>query len=381
MAFDLNRVLQVALKGGASDIHIKAGLPPMFRVNGALVPLRDAPRLTPEEIARTAFAMMSQSQVHEFKEYHDCDFAYGVPGVGRFRVNVFQQRSAVGMVLRVIPYKVKTVEQLQLPDVVKKIADNRRGLILVTGTTGSGKSTTLAAIIEYINTTRSEHIITIEDPIEFLIRDKRSVINQREIGTDCANFSRGLRAALRQDPDVILVGEMRDHETIEIGLTAAETGHLVLATLHTTDCTETITRLISVFPPHQQAQIRLMTAGLLAGVISQRLVPTKDGGRIAAIEAMVSTARIRELITDETRFREIREAIEHGRDTYGMQSFDQSLMDLLNRGVISYEEALLQSSNADDFALKVSGIDGGGDWKSFDDKPTAGEQTFDFDDF
>jgi twitching motility protein PilT len=381
MAFDLNRVLQVALKGGASDIHIKAGLPPMFRVNGTLVPLRDAPRLTPEEIARTAFSMMTQAQVHEFKEHHDADFAYGVPGVGRFRVNVFQQRNAVGMVLRVIPYKIKTIEQLHLPDVVKRIADNRRGLILVTGTTGSGKSTTLASIIEYINATRSEHIITIEDPIEFLIRDKRSVINQREIGTDCTSYKRGLRAALRQDPDVILVGEMRDHETIEIGLTAAETGHLVLATLHTTDCTETITRLITAFPPHQQAQIRLMTSGLLSGVISQRLVPTKDGGRVAAVEAMVSTARIRELIIDESRFRELREAIEQGRDTYGMQSFDQALMDLLNRGVISYEEALLQSSNPDDFALKVSGIDGGGDWKAFDERPVSGGRTFDFDDF
>jgi twitching motility protein PilT len=381
MAFDLNRVLQVALKGGASDIHIKAGLPPMFRVNGTLVPLRDAQRLTPEEIARTAFSMMTQAQVHEFKEHHDADFAYGVPGVGRFRVNVFQQRNAVGMVLRVIPYKIKTIEQLQLPDVVKRIADNRRGLILVTGTTGSGKSTTLAAIIEYINATRSEHIITIEDPIEFLIRDKRSVINQREIGTDCTSYKRGLRAALRQDPDVILVGEMRDHETIEIGLTAAETGHLVLATLHTTDCTETITRLITAFPPHQQAQIRLMTSGLLSGVISQRLVPTKDGGRVAAVEAMVSTARIRELIIDESRFRELREAIEQGRDTYGMQSFDQALMDLLNRGVISYDEALLQSSNPDDFALKVSGIDGGGDWKAFDERPVSGGRTFDFDDF
>ncbi|MFT4704421.1 MAG: twitching motility protein PilT [Bradymonadia bacterium] len=384
MALELNRVLQVALKGGASDIHIKAGLPPMFRVNGSLVPLKDAERLTPEEIARTAHGMMSQAQILEFKERHDCDFAYGVPGVGRFRVNVFQQRNAVGMVLRVIPYKVRTIDQLGLPDVVKAIADNRRGLILVAGTTGSGKSTTLASIIEHINATRSEHIITIEDPIEFLIRDKRSVINQREVGTDCESFQRALRAALRQDPDVILIGEMRDKETVEIGLTAAETGHLVLATLHTTDCTETITRLISVFPPHQQKHVRLMVSSLLTGVIAQRLVPTKTGGRVPAIEAMVTTARVRELILDENRFREIREAIEAGRDTYGMQSFDQGLMDLLNRGLISYEEAVLQSSNPDDFALKVSGIGGTGndDWKPYREaRESDAVPTFDFDDF
>lgn len=386
MAFDLNRVLQVALTGGASDIHIKSGLPPMFRVNGELRPLKDAPRLTPEEIARVAFSMMNQLQVQEFKKHHDCDFAYGIPGVGRFRVNVFQQRSAVGMVLRVIPYKVKTIEQLHLPPIVKRIAEAKRGLVLVTGTTGSGKSTTLAAIIEHINAHRSEHIITIEDPIEFLIRDKRSVINQRELGTDCTSYARALRAAMRQDPDVILVGEMRDHETIEIGLTAAETGHLVLATLHTTDCTESITRLVSVFPPHQQTQIRLMLSGLLTGVVSQRLVPTVDGGRIPAVEAMVTTARIRELITDEARFREIREAIEDGVETYGMQSFDQSLMQLLNEKRISYDEAIRQSSNPDDFALRVSGIAGGsarGDWAPYAEEQTnsGSNPAFDFDDF
>ncbi len=387
MAFDLNKVLQVAIKGGASDIHVKAGLPPMFRVNGQLLPLRDAARLTPEEIAKTALNMMTPAQAQHFKEAHDCDFAYGVPGVGRFRVNVFQQRSAVGMVLRVIPYKVQSVDGLGLPQVVKEIAENRRGLILVTGTTGSGKSTTLAAMIEYINTTRSDHVITIEDPIEFLIRDKRSVINQREVGTDCESFSKALRAALRQDPDVILVGEMRDLETIEIGLKAAETGHLVLATLHTTDCTETITRIINVFPPHQQAQIRLIVSGVLKGVISQRLVPTKDGGRVASVEVMISTARIRELIADETRFREIKEAIEDGKDTYGMQSFDQSLMHLLNEGLITYEEALAQTSNPDDFALKLSGIDdggggGGGGWEpTYQGDGAKEEKVFDFDDF
>ena len=387
MAFDLNKVLQVAIKGGASDIHIKAGLPPMFRVNGQLLPLRDAARLTPEEIAKAALNMMTPGQANTFKQKHDCDFAYGVPGVGRFRVNVFQQRNAVGMVLRVIPYKIQTIDALGLPEVVKTIADNRRGLILVTGTTGSGKSTSLAAIIEHINTTRSDHILTIEDPIEFLIRDKRSVINQREVGTDCEDFQAALRSALRQDPDVILVGEMRDLETIEIGLKAAETGHLVLATLHTTDCTETITRLINVFPPYQQNQIRLLLSSLLRGVISQRLVPTIEGGRVPSVEIMISTARIRELIGDEKRFREIREAIEDGFDTYGMQSFDQSLLQHLNDGIISYEEALAQTSSPDDFALKVSGIGGGGGGAGGGWEPTyqgdnpREENTFDFDEF
>ncbi|MCB9507112.1 MAG: type IV pilus twitching motility protein PilT [Myxococcales bacterium] len=386
MSFDLNQVLQVAIKGGASDIHVKAGLPPMFRVNGQLLPLRDAARLTPEEIAKTALSLMTAHQQATFKQRHDVDFAYGLPGVGRFRVNVFQQRNAVGMVLRVIPYKIQTIDSLGLPESVKRIADNRRGLILVTGTTGSGKSTTLAAIIEHINTTRSDHIITIEDPIEFLIRDKRSVVNQREVGTDCESFASALRAALRQDPDVMLVGEMRDLETIEIGLTAAETGHLVLATLHTTDCAETISRLVNVFPPHQQHTVRLGLSGMLKGVISQRLVPTVDGGRIPAVEVMMSTARIRELIADENRQREIREALEAGKDTYGMQSFDQSLLALLNAGRISYEEAIAQTSNPDDFALKVSGIDGsaggGGAWEpTYQGSGNAPEPTFDFDDF
>lgn len=383
MAFDLNKVLQVAIKGGASDIHIKAGLPPMFRVNGQLLPLRDAARLTPEEIAKTAFNLMTPAQTTTFKQQHDVDFAYGVPGVGRFRVNVFQQRNAVGMVLRVIPYKVKNITALGLPEVVRTIAENRRGLILVTGTTGSGKSTTLAAILDHINNTRSDHILTIEDPIEFLIRDKRSVINQREIGTDCESFAGALRAALRQDPDVILVGEMRDRETIEIGLQAAETGHLVLATLHTTDCTETITRLVNAFPPHQQHQTRLILSSMLRGVISQRLVPDVNGGRTPAVEVMVSTARIRELIIDETRFREIKDAIEDGNDTYGMRSFDQSLLELLNANRISYEEALAQTANPDDFALKVSGIGGnsGDDWQpNYQGGSTQDSRSFDFDD-
>lgn len=389
MSIELNKILEVALKGGASDIHLKTGLPPMFRVNGELLPLRDGQRLTPEELARMAIGMMTPYQQSVFKERLDCDFAYGIPGVGRFRVNVFQQRATLGMVLRVIPHKVQTIESLMLPAVVKKLAEERRGLVVVTGTTGSGKSTTLSAMIDHINATRAAHIITVEDPIEFLIRDKRSVVNQREVGADCLTFSTALRAAMRQDPDVILVGEMRDLETIQIALKAAETGHLVMSTLHTTDATETITRIVTSFEPHQQMQIRLQLAGLLKGVISQRLVPKKDGrSRVPAVEVMVSTARLRELITDQARFREIKEAIVSGTDTYGMQTFDQSLMWLLNQGHISYEEALLQASNPDDFALKVSGIVSGDVGTSGSWKPTGARELarspndeFDFDDF
>jgi len=355
---DLNHILQVAIKGGASDIHLKTGLPPMFRVDGTLLPLRDAKRLTPEELSRTGAAIMNPLQRERFKQHLDVDLAYGVPGIGRFRVNVFQQRGSVGMVFRVIPYKVQTMESLLLPKVVARIAEERRGLILVTGTTGSGKSTTLAAMIEHVNSNRTDHIITIEDPIEFLIRDKRCIINQREIGTDTTSFARALKAALRQDPDVILVGEMRDFETIETAMTAAETGHLVMSTLHTVDATETINRIISVFPPYQQKQARLQLAGLLKAVISQRLVPRADGrGRVPALEILIVTSLVRELIMDEARTHEINEAIGKGHVSYGMQTFDQSLMGLLRNNYVTYEEALLQCSNPDDFALRVSGIE------------------------
>ncbi len=369
---DLNHILQVAIKGGSSDIHLKAGLPPMFRVDGSLRPLRDAQRLTPEDLSRIASGIMNSTQRERFKKSLDCDLAYGVPGVGRFRVNVFQQRGAVGMVFRVIPYKVQTMEQLLLPKILKDICEERRGLILVTGATGSGKSTTLASMIEHINSSRTCHIITIEDPIEFLIRDRRSLINQREVGTDTNDFSSALKAALRQDPDVILVGEMRDIETIEIAMTAAETGHLVLSTLHTIDATETVNRIVGAFPPHQQKQTRVQLAGLIKAVISQRLVPRADGrGRVPALEIMVSTGRIRELIMDAERTLEIPEAIAKGNVNYGMQTFDQSLMALLRRGFITYDEALLQSSNPDDFALRFSGIEGTSSqqWQGFDSKP------------
>jgi twitching motility protein PilT len=371
---ELNEILQVALRGGASDIHLKAGLPPMFRVDGSLVPLKDARRLPPEEISRMAFAIMNDYQKEKFKAQNELDLAYGVPGLGRFRVNVFQQRGTIGVVLRVIPFKISSIEQLMLPKVLEKIAAEQRGLILVTGTTGSGKSTTLAAMVDHINSNETCHIMTIEDPIEFLIRDKRSIVNQREVGVDTHSFGQALKSALRQDPDVILVGEMRDLETIETGLTAAETGHLVLSTLHTLDATETIARIISAFPPHQQKQVRLQLGSVLRGVISQRLVPRADGkGRVAAIEVLVVNARVREMIEDKDRTKEIPTAIAQSYTTYGMQTFDQSLMQLFRQNLITYEEALRQSSNPDDFALRVSGISATSDssWDSFEQKDEA----------
>jgi twitching motility protein PilT len=371
---ELNEILQVALRAAASDIHLKAGLPPMFRVDGSLVPLKDARRLPPEEIARMSIGIMNEYQKEKFKQTNEVDLAYGVPGLGRFRVNVFQQRGTMGVVLRVIPFKIQSIEQLMLPKILEKIAGEQRGLILVTGTTGSGKSTSLAAMIDHINATETCHIMTIEDPIEFLIRDKRSIVNQREVGVDTMSFGQALKSALRQDPDVILVGEMRDLETIETALTAAETGHLVMSTLHTLDATETINRIISAFPPYQQKQVRLQLGSVLKAVISQRLVPRADGkGRVPAIEVLLSTARVRELIEDKDRTKEIPDAISQGHTTYGMQTFDQSLMGLLKSNLISYDEALRQATNPDDFALRVSGISGTSDskWDSFE-RPAEG---------
>ena len=381
---ELNEILQIALRGGASDIHLKAGLPPMFRVDGTLVPLKDGKRLPPEEVARMAFGIMNEFQKEKFKTTNEVDLAYGVPGLGRFRVNVFQQRGTIGAVLRVIPFKVMTIRELYLPAILEKIAMEERGLILVTGTTGSGKSTTLAAMIDHINANDTCHIMTIEDPIEFLIRDKRSIINQREVGVDTMSFSQALKSALRQDPDVILVGEMRDLETIETALTAAETGHLVMSTLHTLDATETINRIISVFPPHQQKQVRLQLTAVLKAVVSQRLVPRADGkGRVAAVEILRVTGRVKELIEDKDRTKEIPDAISQGHVSYGMQTFDQSLMSLVKQGMISYQEALRQATNPDDFALRFQGISSTSDskWDDFEgqppeSRPMPGAQSF-----
>jgi len=304
-----------------------------------------------------SFSMMSNRQKQRFKEVSEVDIAYGVSGLGRFRANIFQQRGTVSIVLRVIPDQTKSTAQLGLPAVINKIAEERRGLILVTGATGSGKSTTLAAMIDFINSTRGGHIVTIEDPIEFLHRDKQSFVTQREVDVDTRSFAEALRGALRQDPDVILVGEMRDHETIETALTAAETGHLVLSTLHTLDATETITRIVSSFPSHQQKSVRIQLAGILKAVISMRLVrAAKGAGRVAAIEVLVSTATIRDHILTEEKTYMIREAIAAGTSQYGMQTFDQSLFQLFQSNQISMEEALHNATNSDEFRMRVSGI-------------------------
>ena len=366
---ELNQILGLALKANTSDIHLKAGLPPVFRVDGSLRPLPKAPRMTADGLRLMCEGIMNDKQRRRFEEHNEVDLAYGVPGLGRFRVNVFLQRNSVSAVFRAIPYKVATLDELLMPKVLKKIAEEQRGLVLVTGATGSGKSTTLAALIDHINSNRTAHIVTVEDPIEYLHRDRKCIINQREVGFDTTGFAPALKSALRQDPDVILVGEMRDLETTETALAAAETGHLVLSTLHTIDATETIARIVSMFPPHQQRHIRLQLSNVLKAVISQRLIPRIEGkGRVAAVEVMLSTARIRELIDDREKTNLIRDTIAQGYTTYGMQTFDLALMDLVKRNIISYEEALRQSSNPDDFKLKFSGIDSTSDatWSDFE---------------
>ncbi len=366
---ELHDVLNAAVKEKASDVHLKAGLPPILRIYGTLAPVKNQERLTPDDVAKIAMRLMNDQQKEVFKTAHQVDTSYSVPGLGRFRINIFQQRGATGIVFRVIPMVINSIDELHLPHVLEKIVGEARGLVLVTGVTGSGKSTTIASLIDYINNHSTYNIITIEDPIEFLHRDKKSIINQRELGVDTRSFAEALRGALRQDPDIIMVGEMRDMETVEIALTAAETGHLVFSTLHTIDAMETINRIVAVFPPYQQKQIRIQLAGVIKGIISQRLIPTKDGkGRVPAAEVMVSTARIRECIEDKEKTKEISDAIAKGYTTYGMQTFDQSMMGLLNKGFITYEEALAQSSNPDDFALRVKGVTATSDegWKEFE---------------
>src|SRR3954468_1582832 len=357
----LDRVLTAARQLGASDVHLKAGLPPIFRIKGDLRPVRDVPALTRESIAQFAVHMMNDRQSVGFEQNLDIDLAYGTPDGVRYRVNLFQQRGSVGMVLRLIPPEVPAFDRLNLPQtVLDLVGNNHRGVILVTGATGSGKSTTLAAMIDYVNTQHAYHIVTIEDPIEYTFRDKRSVLNQREIGFDTMTFSRALRAALRQDPDVILVGEMRDFETAQIAMTAAETGHLVLSTLHTVDATETVNRIVSMFPTHQQQQARLTLASVLRGVVSQRLLPRADGkGMVPALEIMVNTERIREMIEEPTRTREIKHAISEGLHPYGMMTFDQSLANLVKQRLVTYEEAVKHSTSPSDFALLFRGVSGG----------------------
>jgi twitching motility protein PilT len=353
----VNDLLKIAVEHGASDLHLKVGSYPMMRLRGSLTPASEEKRLDHEDMVAMAAAVLPTGHREKFKENHEVDLAYSVAGLGRFRCNAFQQRGTVGMIFRVIPMKVASINDLTLPQVLKRISAEERGLVLVTGTTGSGKSTTLAAMIDEINSTRTAHVMTVEDPIEYLHRDNRSIVNQREIGVDTHSFSQALRSALRQDPDVILVGEMRDFETIETALLAAETGHLVFSTLHTLDAAETINRIIAVFPPHQQKQIRIQLASVLKAVISQRLIPKADGrGRAPAVEVLISTAFIRDCIMDKEKTHLIPGAIAQGTSQYGMQTFDQSIFGLYQQGFVTLEEALRWCSNVDEFKLKVQGI-------------------------
>jgi twitching motility protein PilT len=371
----LDKVLGAARQLGASDVHLKVGLPPIFRVKGDLRTVANVPPLTQEAVEEFGLSMMNPRQRDIFDKNWDVDLAYSTQDGYRYRVNVLQQRGCMGVVMRLIPPNVPPFERLNLPRKVIELAEEKRGLVLVTGITGSGKSTTLAAMVDYINSHKAVHIVTIEDPIEYAFKDRRSVINQREIGFDTMSFARALRASLRQDPDVIMVGEMRDLETTEIALTAAETGHLVLSTLHTVDAVETINRIVALYPPHQQVQARLQLCAVLRGVVSQRLVARADNmGMVPAVEILINTARVKELIADPHRTREIHEAIVSGRDPYGMVSFDQSLTELVKNRFVTYEEALANSTNADDFALIFRGVSKGGS-VSTDFNPGAGGRT------
>jgi twitching motility protein PilT len=353
----IDDLLKVAVGSGASDLHLKVGSYPMMRVNGTLAVVSEEKRLDRTDTEAMAATLFSPEHLEKFRKAQEVDLAYSVPGLGRFRCNVFQQRGTVGLVLRVIPTRIKGIDELGLPPVLKKISQEERGLVLVTGTTGSGKSTTLAAMIDYINSTRAAHIMTVEDPIEYLHRDHHSIVNQREVAVDTKSFSFALRSALRQDPDVILVGEMRDFVTVETALLAAETGHLVFSTLHTLDATETVNRIIAVFPPHQQRQVRIQLAAVLKAAISQRLMPRADGlGRVPAVEVMVSTAFIRDCIVDKEKTSQIHGAIAAGTSQYGMQTFDQSIFSLYSQGFVTLDEALRWASNVDEFKLKVQGI-------------------------
>lgn len=355
----LKDILTMAFIKKASDVHLKAGMKPFIRLFRKLQVLdENLPVLSGEMIDNMVFGIMDEHQKSVFRAEKYIDFGYGISGVGRFRINVFRQRGTTRLVIRNIPHEIPSFGELHLPPVVEQLARvTERGLILVTGTTGSGKSTTLAAMIDLMNSLYHRHIVTIEDPIEYLIKDKKSIISQREIGSDAKNFSSSLRSTLRQDPDVILIGEMRDRETIEIALTAAETGHLVLSTLHTTDTVETINRILTVYEPHQQDQIRRQLASVLRAVISLRLAHRHGGqGLIPAVEILVNNARVKEHIEDPSRTNDLHKVIEESTDSWGMQSFDQGLMSLVNSKLIHYDEAYRLSSNPEDFALRHSGV-------------------------
>jgi twitching motility protein PilT len=363
-------ILQEMIKRNGSDLHLKVGRPPTIRVDGELEPIEQPP-LKPEDLKALAEQLMTPRQVKQFADEKECDFAIGVPGIGRFRVNVYQQRGSLCYAMRAIPYQARTLAELNLPTVLEEISLKPRGLVLVTGVTGSGKSTALAAMIQHINENRRANIITIEDPIEFLHRDINCHINQREVGTDTTNFGQALRRVLRQDPDVILIGEIRDLETLDTALKAADTGHLVFSTLHTMDATQTINRVLSFYPPHQQAEVRFSLASALQAVVSLRLVPRADkAGRIPACEVLINTAAVRDNIRDMEKMLDIPDLIKEGAVQYGMQSFDQSLMQNYSRGVISYESAVFYATSPSEFALRVQGVAGTSDssWSSFEDK-------------
>ena len=339
-----------------SDLHLKVGAPPAVRTRGLLQHLEGQEVLRPVDTENIIRDIMSEKLLKEFEETGEADFSYAVRGVGRFRVNAFRQRGSVSIVMRFIPFGVPKFEDLNLPDAIATLAGEERGIVLVTGTTGSGKSTTLASMINLVNRTTSKHIMTIEDPIEFLHRDEKCIINQREVGTDTESYARALKRVLRQDPDIILIGEIRDSESAQIALSAAETGHLVLSTLHTLDATETVNRMIDLFPPHERMQVRAMLAGTLRGIIGQRLIRTKDGkGRAAACEIMITTGRIRDFITDPDQTGQIQTAISEG-EYYGMQTFDQALLKLIEQDRVNYEEALQVASRPQDFRLMVQSL-------------------------
>jgi twitching motility protein PilT len=354
LVFELDSALRETVELGGSDLHSKVGSPPMARVNGELRPLDGHESLTSEDTEAALEQILTDTRAHaEFNEVGEADFSHAIRGLSRFRVNAFRQRGSVSIACRAIPFQVKTIDELDLPDVIRALSEEQRGIILVTGTTGSGKSTTLAAMIDHINESRRRHIVTLEDPIEYLHRDKMSIINQREIGNDTVSFGRAMRRVLRQDPDVILIGEMRDEETVRTALSAAETGHLVLSTLHTLDATETINRVIDFFPPHHQQQARVMLSSTLRAAISQRLVPRADAeGRVAAAEILVSTGRVQDLILSPEETGKIGDVIAEGA-FYGMQTFDQALIGYVMEGVVSEEVAREFASSPHDFKLML----------------------------
>ncbi|MGH7561159.1 MAG: type IV pilus twitching motility protein PilT [Gemmatimonadales bacterium] len=370
--FNFKQAISQMVQRGGSDLHLKVGRPPTVRVNGDLSPLPMAP-IRPEELKHLAEQIMTPRQVKDFSDRKESDFAIGVPGVGRFRTNIYQQRGTLAFAFRAIPYEVHTIRELNLPEVLETIALKPRGLVLVTGITGSGKSTALAAMINHINRHRRVNVITIEDPIEFLHRDAMANISQREVGSDTLSFGSALRHVLRQDPDVILLGEIRDLETLDTALKAADTGHLVFSTLHTTDATQSISRILSFYPPHQQAEIRSLLSTALAAIISLRLVPRADGrGRVPASEVLINTAAVAENIRSIEKSLNIPDLIAEGSVSYRMQSFDQSLMAWYKSGVVSYESALHYATNPSEFALRAAGVTGASDRTFIDPEEQVG---------